>query len=100
MLLDRTIFQLDIGQVDPDQAEELGHLGYMQWLGALRGDQSYPEAAMRAYNRARRFRKNSPAVGVFCDLLVASVSAPIAPLTLKLPAKTRRGGAQARRLSL
>lgn len=100
MLLDRTIFQLDIGHVPPDRAEELGQLGYVQWLGGLRGDASYVREAMRAYERARPFIRTSPAVAVFCHLLVASSVTPIQPLPLRLPQAGRRGGAAARRLSL
>lgn len=100
MQLERTIYQLDIGNVPPAQAEEMGQLGFMQWLGGLPGDASYISEAMRAYDVARPFIAASPAVGMFCHLLVASVAAPAAPLSLQLPQRCRRGGAQARRLSL
>ena len=75
MFLERTISQLDVGHVPEDEAEKLGHLGYLQWLGALRGDASYLEEATRAYEMARPFLKTSPAVAVFCQLLAASSSA-------------------------
>ena len=97
MLLERTIAQLDVGYVPPDRAEELGHLGYVQWLGALKGNASYLGEAMRAYTLAQPFIRTSPAVGVFCDLLVASSTSPLAPLDLKLRPPQRRGGAKARR---
>ena len=97
MLLERTISQLDIGYLPPDQAEELGHLGYLQWLGALNGKAGYPQEALRAYEVARPFKETSPAVAVFCDLLVESCASPLAPLELKLLVPTRRGGAKARR---
>jgi len=100
MLLERTISQLDIGFIPADQAEEMGHLGYLQWLGALRGKDSYRGEAMRAFERARPFMRSSPAVAVFCDLLLITASDPLAQLDLKLPAKTRRGGAKARRDAL
>ena len=100
MLLERTIFQLDIGHVPPDQAEKLGQLGYIQWLGALPADAAYPREAMRAYEFARPFIRTSPAVAVFCRLLVASAVSPTEPLNLTWPLRGRRGGAQARRLSL
>lgn len=100
MLLEQTIFQLDIGYVPPEKAEEMGQLGYMQWLGALQGGASYQREAMRAYEMAQPFIRTSPAVAVFCRLLVASVASPIEPLPLRLPLRNRRGGAQARRLSL
>jgi len=97
MLLNLTISQLDVGYVPPDRAEDMGHLGYMQWLGALPGDQPYLTEAMKAYQRAQPFARSSPAVAVFCALLVASTVAPLAPLDLRLPERTRRGGAAARR---
>ena len=97
MLLERTISQLDIGYVPDSVAEELGHLGYAQWLGALRGDAGYVVEAMRAYDLAKPFIRTSPAVAVFCQLLVDSVASPLRPLELKLPAPARRGGAKARR---
>lgn len=97
MLLERTISQLDIGFVPEEQAETLGHMGYLQWLGALRGDVGYAQEAFHAFELARPFSKTSPAVAVFCDLLIASVATPIRPLALKLPTPARRGGARARR---
>ena len=98
MLLEQTIFQLDIGPIPAKQAESLGQLGYIQWLGALPGDASYPREAMRAYHKALPFRCNSPAVAVFCDLLITSTDTPLRALSLTLAAQGRRGGAQARRL--
>lgn len=100
MLLERTISQLDIGQIPQNQAEALGHMGYMQWLGSLRGQSNYIEQAMHAYELAHPFKETSPAVAVFCDLLLASVEAPLTPLNLKLPKRARRGGARARRAAL
>ncbi len=97
MLLDRTIAQLDVGHVDPEQAESMGHLGYMQWLGALKGDASYKAEAMTAYVRARPLVRKSPAIAIFCDLLLASCAKPLRPLELNLPVPARRGGAKARR---
>ena len=100
MLLEYTIAQLDIGDVPPDQAEKMGHLGYLQWLGALRGDANYVQEAMRAHELARPFIDTSPAIAVFCHLLVTSAATPPTPLALKLPPPTRRGGARARRAAL
>ncbi len=97
MLLERTISQLDIGPLPPDRAAELGRLGYMQWLGALRPDASYPTEAQRAYAMAVPFARTSPAIAVFCDLLVASAEVPPVPLDLTMPGGVRRGGARARR---
>jgi hypothetical protein len=97
MLLERTISQLDIGPLPPDAAAELGHLGYMQWLAGLPGSVDYRRAAMQAWAAAQPFARVSPAVAVFCDLLVASTRSPPEPLALVLPARHRRGGARARR---
>ncbi|MEM8580458.1 MAG: hypothetical protein AAGA38_05755 [Pseudomonadota bacterium] len=97
MLLERTIAQLDVGFVPQDVAEKMGHLGYLQWLGALRGTASYAGEAMRAYSLAQPFIRTSPAIAVFCSLLLNSVSSPLKPLDLKLPPRTRRGGAKSRR---
>lgn len=97
MLLERTIAQLDIGRVTPDLAAELGALGYMQWLGGSAADGCYRDAAMRAYACAQPFIRNSPAVAVFCDLLVASTRSPLEPLSLSAPTRKRRGGAAERR---
>lgn len=100
MLLERTISQLDIGPMPPARAQELGQLGFMQWLGALRPMADYRAEAMRAYSAAQPFLRTSPAVAVFCDLLVASTRMPIEPLPLALPARHRRGGARARRAAI
>ncbi|MEM7720999.1 MAG: hypothetical protein AAF376_01375 [Pseudomonadota bacterium] len=97
MLLERTISQLDIGYVPDHVAVELGHLGYVQWLGALDGEAGYAPEAMRAYDLAQPFIRTSPAVAVFCHLLLASTASPLTPLDLKLPAPARRGGAKGRR---
>lgn len=100
MLLEQTILQLDIGPVSPERAHELGQLGYMQWLGALPGHLSYRQEALRALDLAAPFGGTSPAVAVFCDLLLASIRQPLVPLWLELPARKRRGGARARRAAL
>lgn len=100
MLLERTISQLDIGPVSSTRAQEMGQLGYMQWLGGLPAQANYPREAMRAYQMALPFRRASPAVAVFCELLVASTRLPLEPLALALPRPRRRGGAEARRAAL
>ena len=100
MLLERTISQLDIGPVSPTRAHDLGQLGYIQWLGALRPMADYRMEALRAYAAAQPFIRTSPAIAVYCDLLVASTRMPIQPLPLKLPARHRRGGARARRAAI
>lgn len=100
MILELTISQLDSGALSPEQAAEKGQLGYMQWLGALPGRADYHREAQRAYDRAQPFERGSPAVAVFCELLLASMEMPPRPLPLSLPQRSRRGGAQARRHSL
>ncbi|MEM8569653.1 MAG: hypothetical protein AAGG56_01985 [Pseudomonadota bacterium] len=100
MLLEHTISQLDIGPLPEARARELGNLGYMQWLAGLPTMSDYAFEAMRAYDMALPFRRNSPAIVVFCDLLVASTRLPLEPLPLTLPRPRRRGGADARRSTL
>lgn len=100
MMLERTLSQLDIGYVPDEVAEKMGHLGYAQWLGALRGGANYVHEAQRAVDLARPFAHTSPAVAVFCNLLATSIASPLASLTLKLPKPARRGGARARRAAL
>lgn len=97
MLLERTISQLDIGPVPPARAAELGRLGYIQWLGGLPGTASYLAEAQRAYELAVPFARVSPAVAVFCDLLVISATSPLAMPDLGPVGGIRRGGARARR---
>lgn len=100
MFLERTISQLDTGTMPPERAQELGQLGYMQWLGGLSGRSDYHRQATHALKMATPFMQASPAVAVFCDLLVASMRMPPAPLPLALPVRQRRGGAHARRAAL
>jgi len=100
MLLELTVSQLDIGHVPPERASELGQLGYIQWLGALPLEAGFEQEARHAYKVASPFAATSPAVAVFCDLLKTSVREPLQPLPLNLKIRQRRGGAQARRLSL
>jgi len=100
MITERTLTQLQ-GRADtPERARELGHMGYMQWLGGLPGEQSYAAQAMKAYAMAAEFIQTDPAVAVFCDLLLASMKAPLRPLELRLPKPQRRGGARERRSSI
>lgn len=97
MLLERTLLQLDIGPVSAETATQLGQLGYLQWLGALPGSAGYRMEAMRAYTLAIPMARKSPAIAVFCDLLVASTRSPLEPLPLTLAIRQRRGGTLARR---
>lgn len=100
MILELTISQLDIGAVPDERARELGQMGYMQWLGGLPGNADYHREAIRAHAMARPFAHNSPALAVFCDLLIRSMQMPPVALDLPLPARQRRGGARARRAEL
>ncbi len=97
MLLQRTISQLDIGYLPQDQARKLGHMGYLQWLGALPGQAGYRQDALRALEMAQPFRETSPAVAVFCQLLMESCAQPPVALEVILPGRSRRGGSTARR---
>lgn len=97
MLLERTIVQLDTGPVPPDEARQMGHLGYLQWLAGLARDSDYRWNARRAHDMAAPFMRTSPAVAEFCAVLLRSLEAPLEPLALSLPPRKRRGGADARR---
>ncbi|MEY8840259.1 hypothetical protein AB9K41_14640, partial [Cribrihabitans sp. XS_ASV171] len=97
MLLERTISQLDVGHVPPNVAQQMGQLGYMQWIAALPGDTGYRLAALTALSAAEPFAETSPAVAAFCDLVRTSLESPLEPLALGMPPKVRRGGSVARR---
>ncbi len=97
MILEHTLTQLQACPKDPERAQELGQMGYLQWLGALRGGADYEAEAVRAYLLAMDFIDTDPAVAVFCDLIRASLRRPLRPLPLRLPAPRRRGGARERR---
>ena len=97
MVLDRILDRLRLRSAEPRRPHELGQLGYIEWLASLPGDSDFNQQAMIAYERARPFRRSTPAIAVFCDLLVAATRMPIAPLDLSLPHACRRGGARARR---
>ncbi len=97
MLLERTITQLDVGHVPPNVAQQMGQLGYMQWIAALPSDTGYRQAALRALETAAPFVSASPAVAAFCDLIRRSIKDPLTPLPLRMPPRVRRGGSQARR---
>ena len=66
MLTDLTIRQLQRYAGPASGVEEIARLGYLQWLGGLDAEQSYPAAAARACALARPFEGTAPAVrGVF-----------------------------------
>ncbi|OOY21113.1 hypothetical protein BMI86_00580 [Thioclava sp. DLFJ5-1] len=99
MLLERTLslLQLDIGPISPLRARELGTLGYMEWLGTLPGDMPYAKAAIVAHMQAYPHSLISPAVEVFCELLLESLTPQPFALQIEMPPPVRRGGARARR---
>ncbi|MEM6663234.1 MAG: hypothetical protein AAF666_13765 [Pseudomonadota bacterium] len=100
MLLERTLSQLNIIDTTPERALVLGHLGYVQWLGALPAMSDYRQQAEYALAKAKSLRSAAPAIGVFCDLLIASMRSPVAPIPLELPERQRRGGSKARRAAI
>ncbi len=100
MLIQKTLLQLQVRVDTPERAQELGRMGYIQWLGSLPGGANYEFEAVRAFLYARPFLETDPAVKVFCELLQQSLKAPLTPLDLSLPKPRRRGGAQERRMSL
>ncbi|MEL6958709.1 MAG: hypothetical protein AAGL89_07140 [Pseudomonadota bacterium] len=99
-MLERTLAQLDVGHVPDHIAGQIGRLGYIQWLGALKGEAGYFKEATRDYELAQPFIRTSPAVAVFCDLVIESLASLFSALELKLPTAARRGGAKARRDAL
>ena len=99
MWTERTLTQLQVASKSPERAKEIGHLGYMQWLGGLPANACYVSEAAYAYMSAEPFKHTDPAVAVFCALLKSSIDTPLQPLDLSLPKPQRRGGAKERRLS-
>lgn len=97
MLIERTITMLQAQSDCHKRAEELGTLGYMQWLAGLAMHASYPHEVSRALSMAEPFKDTDPAIAAFCALLRASSQGPLAKLDLKIPERKRRGGARARR---
>ncbi|WP_146347084.1 hypothetical protein [Falsiphaeobacter marinintestinus] len=97
MLIERTLKQLQMSPTTPERAQELGRMGYMQWLSGLPADSDYEGAAVRAYLLAMDFIDTDPAIAVFCDLIRESLKRPLRPLDLSLPEPRRRGGARERR---
>lgn len=98
MLLERTIRQLDTGPISPEEARQLGHLGYMQWLAALPGGADYLGEAFKAHRQAAPRAGGSPAISEFCSLLMTTIEEPLKPLMLVLPSTQRRGGSKTRRM--
>ncbi|MBU2944397.1 hypothetical protein Q4578_00420 [Shimia thalassica] len=100
MLVERTLTQLQVEATTTERAQELGRMGYIQWLGWLPGHASYEAEAVKAYLVAMDFVDTDPAVAVFCDLIRKSLRRPLVPLDLSLPKPRRKGGAKRRRDAL
>lgn len=100
MSIERTLTQLQAEAATPERAQELGRMGYIQWLAGLPGGAGYEAAAVRAWLRAEPFADTDPAVAVFCGLIRDSLRHPLRPLDLSLPRPRRRGGARVRRMSI
>ncbi|MEM6565214.1 MAG: hypothetical protein AAF665_12245 [Pseudomonadota bacterium] len=73
MMLERAVSRLDVRYVSKDTALEMGQLGCLQWLGALKDDAGYPHETARAFEVARPFTQNAPAVAIFCHILLNQV---------------------------
>lgn len=97
MLLERTIHGLQAHSETPERAEELGRMGFLQWLAFLKGNQGYAEQAQRALEMAAPFEKTDSSVAVFCKLVRRSLEGPMALSDMAMPRPTRRGGAKGRR---
>jgi hypothetical protein len=97
MVLNHVLNRLQSHPADQLRAVELGQLGFMEWLGSLPGDSDFDRQARAAYARALPFQRVSPAIAVFCALLLAARRMPPEPLNLCLPRPHRRGGSKARR---
>ncbi len=97
MHLERTLHMLQTETETEERAAELGRMGVMQWLGGLKGDESFPAQAADALEAASPFREADPAVEAFCALLEEAMKMPPRPLDLALPQRRRRGGARRRR---
>ena len=97
MFLQRTLHMLQTTTDSDERANELGRMGFMQWLGSLDGRAGFALQAGVALEAAGRFRATDPAVAVFCGLIEEALAMPPRPLALGLPRKCRRGGARKRR---
>lgn len=100
MIIQRTLNGLQLDTPTPERAQELAHLGYMQWLGALPASADYEAEAVKAYLLAMDFIDTDPGIAAFCALIRQSLRRPLYPLGLALPKPRRRGGARQRRKAL
>lgn len=97
MILERTLHMLQARTETMAQADEIGQMGFIQWLGWLDGRRSFDAQAAEALSAAAPFRGSDPAVAVFCDLIDEARLMPPRPLALAMPKSKRRGGAKKRR---
>jgi hypothetical protein len=98
MTLKILIARLEATPAGPARARELAHLAFIEWLGSLPGEVSFPRAAEAALRAAARPARRSRAVAAFRALVAQAAEMPPRPLGLALPAAQRRGGAKRRRL--
>jgi hypothetical protein len=97
MSLALVLDKLRAAPADPDRAEDLGRMAFLEWLETLPPEANFPEAAMIAFDRSRRTARRVPAAAVFRALLVEAVRRAPRPVDLTLPAPQRRGGHGRRR---
>ncbi len=100
MILERTLHMLQARADTMGEAETLGRMGFIQWLGWLDGNRSFAAQAREALEGAEPFRNADPAVDVFCRLIGDALEMPPRPLDLARPKSRRRGGAKTRRQRL
>ena len=96
-MIDQVLNKLLTPNPTAEQAQRLADLAYVEWLGSLPGDTNFHTAAMGAYARAHPMSAIAPAAAAFCDRLIAATGPMPMAFQLDLPARERRGGAQARR---
>ena len=90
MVLDRILHSLNTPSLSRRRAIEQGRLAFLEWLWSLPEGTNFATQALADYERADRSGLTSPAITVFCGLLVHA-SRP-------MPMPVRRGGARARRM--
>ena len=97
MSLALVLEKLRAAPTDPDRAEDLGRMAFIEWMETLPGEASFHASAMVAFDRSRRTARRVPAAAEFRALLVEAVRISPRPLDLTLPAPQRRGGHGRRR---
>lgn len=97
MSLALVLEKLEAAPRDPDRAEDLGRMAFIEWLETLPGEANFPAAALEAFNRSRRMARRAPAAVAFRALLREAVRHAPMPLDLTMPEPQRRGGHSRRR---